>query len=61
MNHKSKRKGITTKTIRKNEQIVNEKEADQGIENVDTRVVLIQALIPIDLQYVHELLQQEVG
>lgn len=61
MNHKSKRKGITTKTIRKNEQIVNEKEADEGIENVDTRVVLIQALIPIDLQYVDELLQQEVG
>ena len=35
------------KTIRRNEQIINKKETDEGIENVDTRVALIQALIPI--------------
>jgi len=35
------------KTIRRTEQIINKKETDEGIENVDTRVALIQALIPI--------------
>ncbi len=48
------------KTVRRNEQIINKKETDEGIENVDTRVALIQALIPIALQSVNELLQQEV-
>ena len=48
------------KTISRNEQIINKKETDEGIENIDTRVALIQALIPIGLQYVNELLQQEV-
>jgi len=48
------------KTISRNEQIINKKEKDEGIENIDTRVALIQALIPIGLQYVNELLQQEV-
>ena len=47
-------------TISRNEQIINKKEKDEGIENIDTRVALIQALIPIGLQYVNELLQQEV-
>ncbi len=49
------------KTIRRNEQIIKKKESDEGIENLDTRVALIQALIPIALQYVNELLQQEVA
>jgi len=48
------------KTISRNEQIINKKEKDEGIENVETRVALIQALIPIALQSVNELLQQEV-
>ncbi len=48
------------KTISRNEQIINKKENDEGIENVETRVALIQALIPIALQSVTELLQQEV-
>ena len=48
------------KTISRNEQIINKKENDEGIENVETRVALIQALIPIALQSVNELLQQEV-
>ena len=48
------------KTISSNDQIINEKETAKGIENVDTRVSLIQALIPIALQSVNELLQQEV-
>ena len=47
-------------TINRNEQIINKKEKDEGIENIDTRVALIQALNPIGLQYVNELLQQEV-
>ncbi len=48
------------KTIRRPDRIINEKETDKGIENVDTRVALIQALIPIALQSVNELLQHEV-
>ncbi len=48
------------KTIRRPDQIINKKETDKGIENVNTRVALIQALIPIALQSVNELLQQEV-
>ena len=48
------------KTISRNEQIINKKEKDEGIANVETRVALIQALIPIALQSVNELLQQEV-
>ena len=48
------------KTISRNGQIINEKETAKGIENIDTRVSLIQALIPIALQSVNELLQQEV-
>ncbi len=48
------------KTIRRNEQIINKKETDEGIKNVETRVALIQSLIPIALQSVNELLQQEV-
>lgn len=48
------------KRIRRNEEIINKKDTDEGIENVDTRVALIQALIPVALQYVNELLQQEV-
>ncbi len=46
--------------ISKNEQIVNGKQAETGIENGNTRVALIQALIPVALQYVNELLQQGV-
>lgn len=48
------------KTIRRNEQIINKKESNEGLENIDTRVALVQALIPIGLQYVTELLQDEV-
>ncbi|MCH8956694.1 hypothetical protein IIA28_15450 [candidate division KSB1 bacterium] len=48
------------KTISRNEQIINKKETGEGIENVDTRAALIQALIPIALQSVDELHQQEV-
>jgi len=48
------------KTIRRNDQIINEKDRDNGIENVDTRVALIQALIPVALQSVNEMLQQQV-
>jgi len=48
------------KTISRNEQSINKKEKDEGIENVETRVALIQALIPIALQSVNELLQQGV-
>ena len=48
------------KTITRNEQIINKKEADTSIESADTRIALIQALIPIGLQCVNELLQQEV-
>ncbi len=48
------------KTIRRNEQIINKKETNEGLENIDTRVALVQALIPIGLQYVTELLQDEV-
>jgi transposase-like protein len=56
----SKQKGTTMKTIRRNDQIINEKDRDNGIENVDTRVALIQALIPVALQSVNEMLQQQV-
>lgn len=49
------------KTISRNEQIINKKRSDDGIDKVDTRVALIQALIPVALQYVNELLQQEVA
>ncbi|MFQ5865354.1 MAG: hypothetical protein ACE5IW_09020 [bacterium] len=48
------------KRITTNEEIVKQKDTDAGIENIETRVALIQALIPIGLQYVNELLQQEV-
>ena len=48
------------RTIRRTNQILNEKEAGESIEHVATRVALIQALIPIALQSVNELLQQEV-
>lgn len=48
------------KTVAKNGRIIKEKETDEGIENVDTRVALIQTLIPIALERVNELLQQEV-
>lgn len=48
------------KKIRRNEQIINKKESNEGLENIDTRVALVQALIPIGLQYVTELLQDEV-
>lgn len=48
------------KTIRRSEQIINKKESNEGLENIDTRVALVQALIPIGLQYVTELLQDEV-
>ncbi|MCG8606039.1 IS256 family transposase, partial [bacterium] len=48
------------RTIRRTRRIRNEKERDETIENDATRVALIQALIPIGLQSVNELLQQEV-
>lgn len=48
------------KTVAKNGRIIKEKETDERIENVETRVALIQTLIPIGLQCVNELLQQEV-
>ena len=48
------------RTIRRTSRIRNEKERDETIENDATRVALIQALIPIGLQSVNELLQQEV-
>ncbi len=46
------------KTIRRNEKIIKDQEG--GIENIDTRIALIQALIPIGLEYVNAMLQQEV-
>jgi len=46
------------KTIRRNEKII--KDQEEGIENIDTRIALIQALIPIGLEYVNAMLQQEV-
>lgn len=48
------------RTIRRTSRILNEKETDEAIENGTTRVALIQALIPIALESVSELLQQEV-
>ena len=48
------------RTIARNEQIIKEKDTDERIENMETRVALIQTLIPIGLQCVNELLQQEV-
>jgi transposase-like protein len=48
------------RTIRRTSRISNKKETDEAIENVDTRVALIQALIPMALQSVNDLLQQEV-
>lgn len=48
------------KTIRRTDEIINKKDPENGIENVDTRVALIQALIPVALQSVNEMLQQEV-
>lgn len=48
------------RTIRRPDEIINKKETDKGIENFATRVALIQALIPIALESVNELLQQEV-
>ncbi len=33
------------RTISRNEQIINKKETGEGIENVDTRAALIQALL----------------
>ena len=56
----SKQKGTTMRTIARNEQIIKEKDTDERIENMETRVALIQTLIPIGLQCVNELLQQEV-
>ena len=47
--------------IGRKEEIINEKSAVDGIENGETRIALIQALIPIGLQCVNELLQEEVG
>ena len=46
------------KTIRRNKKIIKDQEG--GIENIDTRIALIQALIPIGLEYVNAMLQQEV-
>ena len=48
------------KRVARKTETINDKSSAIVIENVDTRVALIQALIPIGLECVNELLQSEV-
>lgn len=57
----SKQKGTTMKTVGRNSEIIKDKDTVESFDNDDTRVALIQALIPIGLEYVNELLQDEVN